>query len=73
MILLFYREDGSEQQSRQYYAPGKFYFGQDHEICQEFDHADGDVVKFHVGHGTFRDYKVMAKDDTAVLLQMVRS
>jgi len=71
MLLCFYREDGSPHNVRQYVGPGRSYFDQLIEVCSEFAHAEGEVVKFHTGHGVFRDYRVAARDDYTVLLQRV--
>lgn len=69
VTLMFFRANGSEQCSRQFYAPGKFWFGQDEEVAESFDHPEGSVVPFHIGHGIMRDYQVVARDAKTVFLQ----
>lgn len=68
MHVLFFRKDGSEQRSRQYTSPGRFYFAQDEE---DIDHVcnEGDVITFHTGHGVYRNYVVVACDGKAALLR----
>lgn len=69
VTLWFFRSNGSEQCSRQFYAPGKSWFGQDSEVTESFEHAEGSVVPFHIGHGIIRNYQVVARDAKTIFLQ----
>lgn len=71
MQLHFFNRNGSPQKAANYYAPGKFDFGPVVEHVQSFDHNEGETVKFHTGHGVFKDYLVEAKDADLVLLRLI--
>lgn len=67
----FFRRDGSPEVERQWSAPGRSYMAQNSSFCELKDTAEGTVVSFHVGHGVFRDYVVIAADEHTVLVQAV--
>lgn len=71
MKLHFFHRNGNTQKEANYYAPGKFDYGPVVNIVDKFEHEEGDVVKFHVGHGSFREYLVEAKDADMALLKAV--
>lgn len=71
MHVLFFREDGSEQMSRQFTSPGRSYYGQDYA---DTDHVytEGDVIEFHMGHSVMRKYTVVASDGKTAFVQPLR-
>ena len=68
MRVLFFREDGSEQMSRQFTSPGRSYYGQDYA---DTDHVytEGDVIEFRRGHSLRREYTVVASDGKTAFVQ----
>ena len=71
--IYFYRKDGSEQTSRQYFAPGRFYIDQDMEIwnVEPEQYQPGSVHHIHCGHGSYRDYVVEERDEHTVVLRQL--
>lgn len=71
--ILFFRPDGSEQRSRQYFAPGRFIIDQDTEFwtIDPKQYQPDSIHHIHCGHGCYRDYKVAAIDENTVLLQQL--
>lgn len=70
--LLFFKPNGDPEMARQYTGPGSFYMGQNELVTYDFpDHKEGDQVEFHVGHGAFYTYEVVAIDQEMALLRDV--
>lgn len=71
MHVLFFREDGSEQMSRQFTSPGRSYYGQDY-VDTNHVYPEGYVIGFHTGHGVVREYIVVASDGKTAFVQPLR-
>lgn len=71
--VYFYRQDGSEQRSMHYSAPGRGYMDHDMDFWDiEVDaYPVNSIRRIHCGHGIHHDYKVVACDSHTLLLQRV--
>lgn len=54
-----------------YTSPGRGYYGPIEQVQHSFDHNEGELVTFHIGHGVMREYRVDARDDELALLRQV--
>lgn len=69
MRVLFYHANGQPVTEQVYTSPGRSYF--DHAEADVDDACnEGDVLKFHVGHGVYRTYTVEACDGKLALLRL---
>ena len=71
MRIVFLNSDGTDKVVTQYSGPGRSYRAPLVEIVRDWMHVEGDIVHFHVGHGSYRFYSVVAQDADTALVQHV--
>lgn len=71
MRITFLNNDGTDKVVQQYYGPGRAYFAPLIEHVSEWSYTEGDIVRFHTGHGCYQFYSVVAQDAHDTMVQRV--
>ena len=58
MNIHFLNSNGTDKVVQQYYGPGRSYFAPLVEHVATWLYVEGDVVRFHTGHGCYAFYSV---------------
>ena len=65
-----FNNDGKPIMERQYYAPGRFYIDQAISLLGN-EIVESEIVRLHMGFGSFQEFKVEAVDGRTALIVAV--